>query len=47
MTPSLFDQPVAMQNLQASTATRLNDDGTALTDATVTWNEIETGNLSN
>ena len=43
MTPSLFDQPVAMQNVNASTATLLNDDGTALTEATVTWDEIETG----
>ena len=43
MTPSLFDQPAAMQNVTASTATLLNDDGTALTEATVTWDEIETG----
>ena len=43
MTPSLFDQPAAMENLQATTATLLNGDGTALTEATVTWDEIETG----
>ena len=43
MTPSLFDQPAVMQNVTASTATLLNDDGTALTEATVTWDEIETG----
>ena len=43
MTPSLFDQPAVMQSVTASTATLLNDDGTALTEATVTWDEIETG----
>ena len=43
MTPSLFDQPAAMVNVAATTATRLNDDGTAHTDATVTWDELPTG----
>jgi hypothetical protein len=43
MTPSLFDQPAVMVNVQATTATRLNDDGTAHTDVTVTWDELPTG----
>ena len=43
MTPSLFDQPAAMVNVDATTATRLNDDGTAHTDVTVTWDELPTG----
>ena len=43
VTPSLFDQPAAMENVQATTATRLNDDGTAHTDVTVTWDELPTG----
>ena len=43
ITPSLFDQPAAMQGVAATTATRLNEDGTAHTDVTVVWSDIVTG----